>query len=196
MLYFLITYTIVLITAIWMTRIARRFFFRDRDGLRRIFNILDLQFPVSDSELTGMIRDMLPGVRKAVRLHLWVDFLFMAGLYPSIALLCYMLGEKTGMGIYFFWIIGALQGGAWLCDILENVFLLRKLRKPEPGKQFSSYSFFVYTKFIIAYAGLGVTLPVAFYFWMTGDFSTATVPYAMALLAETALALWLLNRVR
>ncbi|MBO9154411.1 hypothetical protein ACFOTA_19510 [Chitinophaga sp. GCM10012297] len=196
MLYLLITYTVLLTGAIWMTRIARRFFFRDKDGLRRVFNILDLQFPVSDDELTTMIANMLPGVRKAVRLHLWVDFLFMAGFYPTIALLCFMLGDKTGNGVYFFWLMGALQGVAWLCDIFENLWLLRKIRKPGPDRQFRTYSFFVYTKFILAYAGAGVTLPVAFYFWMTGDFEQATVPYAMALLAETALAVWLLGKVK
>ncbi|RPD39668.1 hypothetical protein [Chitinophaga barathri] len=196
MLYLLITYTILLITAIWMTKIARRFFFRDRDGLRRIFNILDLEFPVSDAELAGMIQNMLPGVRKAVRLHLWVDFLFMLGFYPFTAMLCLIIGYKTGIGAYFYSMMAALQGVAWGCDILENIYLLRKLRKPEPGKQFGTYSFFVYTKFILCYAGLGVTLPVAFYFWMTGDFEQATVPYAMALLAETALAVWLLQKVK
>jgi hypothetical protein len=196
MLYLLVTYTLLLIAAIWMRALARHFFFRDKDGLRRVFSIFDLQFPVSDKELTQMIGNMLPGVVKAVRLHLWVDFLFMAGFYPTIALLCIILGYKTGNGVYFFWLMGALQGVAWICDISENIWLLRKLRKPGPNKQFRTYSFFVYTKFILAYAGWGVALPVAFYFWMTGDFQTSTIPYAAAMLGETALAVWLLQKVK
>ncbi len=63
----------------------------------------------------------------------------MAGFYPSIAILCIIVGYKTDIGQYFFWLMAALQLAAWLFDMLENGYCLRKLRRPVPGATKSAF---------------------------------------------------------
>jgi hypothetical protein len=132
-----------------------------------------------------------PAAKKALRTQLWVDFLFMAGFYPSIAILCIIMGYKTDAGQYFFWLMAALQLFAWIFDILENGYCLHKLRKPVVGgtkNAFQSYSFSVYAKFILCLAGVAVSLPALFYCWITGNFDVNSLWYGGVLLIELLIA--------
>lgn len=192
MLYFMLSFTLMLFTALWMFLLGKKFSYRDTDGVDVPFTILDLQFPSSEQELSNIMKGLSPVVKKALRAHLWVDFLFMAGFYPSIAILCIIVGYKTDVGQYFFWLVAALQLFAWLFDILENGYCLRKLRKPEAGSPnaFQTYSFFVYTKFILCLAG-AIAIPALFYSWITGDFDTGSLWYGGIILAELMVALWI-----
>lgn len=197
--YFVILFTILLVTTLWMTALASRFRRQTKDLGDVPFSILDLQFPSSEAELYTLIRHLPPNARRALKAHLWVDYLFMAGLYPAIALLCLILGTKTGAGQYFFWLVAALQGFAWLFDAMENAWLLRKLRKPEPGsgkRAFRNYTFCVYAKFILAFLGVSVTLPVIFYFWMSGSFSLETLRYLGIVLAEIIVFILIARRMK
>lgn len=193
MLYFMLSFTLMLFTALWMSVLGKKFSYRNTDGVDIPFNILDLQFPSSEQELCNIMKGLSPAAKKAVRAHLWVDFLFMAGFYPSIAILCIIVGYKTDVGQYFFWLVAALQLFAWLFDILENGYCLRKLREPVPGatnNAFKSYSFFVYAKFALCLAGV-ISVPALFYSWITGDFETGSLLYGGIMLAEIAVAWWI-----
>lgn len=182
--YLVISMALMAATALWLMQIARRFRYNTRGGEAMPFTILDIQFPASEAEMDGMVRGMEPTAQRALKTHLWVDFLFMAGFYPAVALLCVIVGAKTGVGEYFFWLVGALQAVAWLADICENVYCLRKLRpKPVTGG-FKSYAMAVNIKFVLAFLGLAVTLPLVFYFWMTGEFRHSSVAYAGILTGE------------
>ena len=198
-LYFIILFTIFLETTLWMAALARRFRQHNKDLGNVPFTILDLQFPSSESELCQLIRDLPKDARKALHAHLWVDYLFMIGLYPAIALLCLVLGDKTGAGQYFFWLIAALQLFAWLFDVLENAYLLKKLRKPvvkASGLSFKTYTFYVYAKFILAFLGVAVTLPVIFYFWMSGSFSEETLRYVGVAVAEVVVFMLIARKMK
>ncbi|SIN78644.1 hypothetical protein SAMN04488055_1342 [Chitinophaga niabensis] len=193
MLYFMLSFTLMLFTALWMLLLGKKFSYRDAAGVEIPFSILDLQFPSSEQELCNIMKGLSPVARKALRAHLWVDFLFMAGFYPSIAILCIIVGYKTDVGQYFFWLLAALQLAAWLFDILENGYCLRKLRKPvvaPTNNAFRSYSFFVYAKFALCLAG-GLSVPALFYCWITGDFETGSLLYGGIIVAEILIALWI-----
>ncbi|MRG44570.1 hypothetical protein GFS24_05565 [Chitinophaga sp. SYP-B3965] len=191
MLYFTISFSLMLFTALWMWALARKFQYRDAAGVETPFSILDLQFPSSEQELCNIIAGLSPAARKALRGHLWVDFLFMAGFYPSIAFLCIIVGDKTGAGQYFFWLMATLQLYAWMFDIQENGYCLRKLRKPVVSatkNAFQSYSFFVYAKFILCLTGVAVSVSALFYCWITGNFEMGSLWYVGVLLVELLIA--------
>lgn len=191
MFYFMISFTLMLFTALWMDVLGRKFRYRNTAGVEMPFNILDLQFPSSEREMCNIMAGLSPVAQKALRTQLRVDFLFMAGFYPSIAILCIIVGYKTDVGQYFFLLMAALQLFAWVFDILENGYCLRKLRKPVVGatnNAFQSYSFFVYAKFILCLAGVAVAVPALFYCWITGDFEMRSLWYGGLLLAELVIA--------
>lgn len=146
-----------------------------------------------------MIKGMSTGTQQALRTHLRVDFFFMAGTYPSIALLCILIGNKTGYGQYFFWLVAFLQLFAWIFDILENIYCLQKLRHPvvsDNAQIFRRYTFNVYAKFLIAITGLAITLPLAFYFWMSGDYWPDSLWYAGLMLAEVLVFFFVSKRIK
>lgn len=175
--HFILHFTFFLLTTLWMSDLARRFRTVDTDLGEVPFSIFDLLFPSSETELCKLLSRATPDGKRALRIHLWVDFLFMLAVYPMIAILCYALGEKTGIGKYFFWLVAALQFVAFLFDILENLYLLRRLRKPQASGGFGRFTFFVYAKFILSFLGVAVTLPLIFYFWMTGTTAAGTLQY-------------------
>jgi hypothetical protein len=182
--YLVISVALMAITALWLMQIAKKFRYTARSGEVLPFTIIDIQFPASEAEMDGMIAGMQPEARQALKAHLRLDFLFMAGFYPAIALLCIIIGAKTGLGEYFFWLVASLQGVAWAADICENVYCLRKMRHPPANGGFRSYSVFVNTKFVLAFLGGAVTLPLAFYFWMTGEFWHSSLLYLCILAGE------------
>lgn len=193
---FLVHFTLFLLTTLWMSALARRFRTMDTDVGEVPFSILDLQFPSSENELCMLMSRATPDGRKALRMHLLVDFLFMMGLYPMVAILCLALGEKTGAGQYFFWLVAALQFCAFLFDILENFYLLSRLANPKARGGFKTYKFYVFAKFILAFMGVAVTLPVIFYFWMTGVLALNTMGYLGIAVAEIVLFVLISRKMR
>ncbi len=171
----------------WMMSIGRHFVTVKKNP----FNIFDLEFPSSELSLKVLIRQMDAGVKKHVVRHLWVDFIFMAGAYPAIFLLCLKASFKMVFwGKWIFLILAFLQILPWLFDILENLYLLRMVKKgsSEPagvtdgGSKANSpaYNFFqfcVKTKFLIALVGTVCSLFGLLYFWIVGDYQKENLPY-------------------
>jgi len=105
------------------------------------------------------IVEILSGINDKVKTilgyHLSFDFIFMAGVYPGIACLCMMAAGKTRRksikGILL--ALAFLQVIAWIFDIIENYYLLKWLKAPVIGDEFSFYHVVVYSKWIIALTG-------------------------------------------
>src|SRR4051794_25400728 len=121
-------------------------YFYTKDVVIRKFSILDLALAASPVELVNIIKglyDLPPEQSKkavnALRGQLYVDFLFMPCAYGSIFLLCLKVAERmeVSIGYYIFAAFAWLQLVAWLCDIIENVYLLGKIR-PDPVLSASS----------------------------------------------------------
>jgi len=138
--------------------------------------IFNLEFPGSDDALTSLILRMDQGVRKEVKKHLLVDYLFMLGTYPGIAILCFIAARSvyadSHLGSNILHIAGMSQIVAWLCDAIENRMLLQKLKKPVPPNE-ATYNFFkwiVGIKFFIALTAITSTIFTMLYIWLIGGF--------------------------
>ncbi len=186
--YFFILFACMLVFSTIMDVLATRFVTVTR--VQRKFTIFDLEFTATPAELAGIIKgiDKLGDtawsarVRKALRLHLLTDFLFMFCVYPGIAMLCVKTASKmAGIGEVIFMALAVAQIFAWLFDIIENVYLLNKLRKPEIStlKVHKMYKRVVMTKWAIAITGAICSIFGLLYFWIVGEFSrpSAFVPF-------------------
>jgi len=94
-------------------------------------------------------------VKAILGYHLSFDFIFMAGCYPGIASLCMMASAKvTNKNLKrILFILAFLQIFGWTFDVIENYYLLKWLKNPLIGDEFSFYHVVVYSKWIIALTG-------------------------------------------
>ena len=99
-------------------------------------------------------------VKTILSYHLSFDFIFMAGCYPGIACLCMMAAEKLKSRNWkrILFVLAFLQLFAWTFDIIENYYLLKWLGQPVIGDEFGFYHSVVYSKWIIALAGVLLAL--------------------------------------
>jgi hypothetical protein len=161
-----------------MMKQAAKFFSGKR---RKKFSMLELQFPSSPAELSSVLSGIddvpqlpPPGpveIKGALRGQLFVDFLFMPAAYCGIFLLCIISAHRIDGWIgYFFIFAGWLQLVAWILDILENIFLLSKLRKPTPPGDltFNTYQWLEGFKWGISLISLFLALGALGYCWLMG----------------------------
>ena len=154
----------------------------------RKFSILDLQFPATALELATYIRGifLLPKELsskslRALKGQLYVDFLFMPFAYGVIFLLSMLLSHKMNyLGNYIFSTIAWLQIIPFLCDMAENIYLLRKIRPdvtPSRPLIHKMYQLIVKIKWGIAVVAVVFCLSASCYFWLTGNFSNSSLRY-------------------
>lgn len=162
-------------TFIMMKRIAKSFFTMEPDC--QPFSIFNLEFPGSEAALTSLMLKMDMPVKKKVRQHLKIDFLFMLAVYPGIAMLCYKLALNIRLdsfiGHYILTLVAISQGLAWLFDVLENTMLLRKIKSPFVGSDglYRLYKWMVGLKYFIVLTGINSFFFVTAYVWVIGNFS-------------------------
>jgi hypothetical protein len=184
---------LLLITIFIMMRQSRQFY--TMDVVMRRFSILDLQFPGSPNEIPAIIKGVyaLPVVQQAktlsaLRGQLWVDFLFMPAAYGSIFLVCIKVAEKMNpAGTSLFTWLAWLQLLPWLCDVAENIYLLRKTAPNVPASTktvHKAYQWLEITKWGISSIGMVCGLSALLFFWVTGDFDSASLHYLLILVAE------------
>ncbi len=172
-----------------LEQVATRFV---KDKARRVqrFSIMDLEFPADKEDIERILCDILRlgeeralQIRRALRTHLYLDYLFMPGAFGAIFLLCMMIAGKFPSGSpgqTGFALLAWAQLAAWACDFAENSVLLRQIRKdPRPMGQFAFTSFvtLVWAKWIIALAGIALGLSMAGYFWLKGGYGAQTLGY-------------------
>ena len=94
-------------------------------------------------------------VKTILGYHLSFDFIFMAGCYPAIACLCMIASAKVaGKNLKrILFILAFMQIFGWTFDVVENYYLLKWLKNPVIGDEFSFYHVVVYSKWIIALMG-------------------------------------------
>ena len=171
-------FILCIFTTYAMMKQAAKFFSGKR---RKKFSMLELQFPSSPAELSSVLSGIddvpqlpPPGpveIKKAVRSQLLVDFLFMPAAYGGIFLLCMISAHRIGGGLqYFFIFAGWLQLVAWIFDIIENIFLLNKIRKPTPPGDvtFNTYQWLEGFKWGISLISLFLALGALGYCWLMG----------------------------
>jgi len=161
----------------------------------RKFSIIDLEFPASALELVTFIKGifLLPvelskKSLRAVRGQLYFDFLFMPATYGSIFILCMKVSMKmTSFGHELFAILAWLQLIPLLCDIIENIYLLNKIR-PEPviskPAVHKAYLILEIFKWGIALTAAVCSIAAIFYFWLVGWYSYHSIHYLLIITAE------------
>jgi len=192
-LWFCVGFALVQITSLWMQKLGNQL--KTRDGSLHKFSIMDLEFPSSAQDMVNVINGIyrMPEMEikkclKALKFTLIVDFLFMPAIYGCIFLLCMHVAHKTmHINPAVFETLAWLQVFAWLCDIFENAYILRKIHPdstPSGKMSHAIYTAVVYSKWGIALIG-GICASMAiFYFWLSGRYNPDNLFFAMVLIAE------------
>lgn len=168
----------------------------------RKFSLFDLQSPATPLELATYINGIyiLPAELKKSSLRslkaiLFLDFLMMPFLYGSIFLLCMQLsGKFTGAGHPFFAILAWLQIVPWLCNVIQNIFLLKKIHpktEPSTSSVFALMQIFGLSKWILSLGVLVICISILVYLWLEGNYRTNSLYFFIIILAEILLFLFL-----
>lgn len=193
---FCIAFGVLLITSFIMSRLSRHFY--THDVLERKFSIMDLQWPASPLELVNLVDGIyklpLPKQQRTLRAlkkHLYVDFIFMPAAYGSIFLLCMNISWKMSLaGPYLFAGLAWLQIVAFILDVIENIYLLKKIgpkiSEASPGTH-KAYGYLERFKWGIALLALICALSALLYFWLVGRYSVGSLKYAAIIVVEIVL---------
>ncbi len=173
--------------------------FYTKDVVLRKFSIMELELPSTPAELTNLIKGLYKlsdtqskKVLKALKGQLYIDFLFMPFAYGSIMLLCMQVAKKMDLsfGINVFMIFAFSQLIPWLCDIIENIYLLRKI-DPKVVESSSAvhkaYLIMECIKWGIALISIICAVSAIFYFWLTGHYAVGSLNYLLIILIEIVL---------
>ena len=114
---------------------------------------LELFYP--KEKIVGIFSGISDKVKTILSYHLSFDFIFMAGCYPGIASLCMIASAKVASKNLkrILFILAFMQIFGWTFDVVENYYLLKWLKNPVIGDEFSFYHVVVYSKWIIALMG-------------------------------------------
>jgi hypothetical protein len=204
-IWFCITFSVMLTTVFIMNLQSRKFY--TQDVILRKFSIIDLEFPASAQELVNIIKGIyaLPGGQsqrtlRSLRGQLYVDFLFMPAAYIGIFILCMQVSSKMShFGHYVFAVLGWLQAIPWICDIIENIYLLNKIR-PEPmistPSAHKAFERLEVLKWGIPLLGTVCSFSALFYFWLTGLYSPDSLPYILIIVGEIIIFMIARQKVR
>ncbi len=192
-IYFCIAFGAMLVISFIMNQQSKNFY--SMHMVIRKFSIIDLEFPPSAMELAIFIKGifLLPDELSKKSLHalkgqLYLDFIFMPAVYGSIFILCMKVSMKmTSFGHVFFAILAWLQCIAWLCDIIENIYLLNKIKsQPVVSKPavHIAYQINEIIKWGIALTAVVCCVAAIFYFWLVGLYSHNSINYLLIITAE------------
>ena len=170
----------------------------------RKFSMIDLQFPASPLELVHYIKGIFllpePATRKVVknlRGQLYIDFIFMIAAYGAIFILCMKVSLKMEwIGQWIFAIFAWLQLVPLLCDTIENIYLIKKI-KPNPAPSSKAVHKLMQrvelVKWIIPLTAIVCCLAAMAYCWITGNYSYNSMEYLVLVIAEIALFIILIK---
>lgn len=175
-------------------------YFYTKDVVLRKFSIMDIEFASSPQEMLNIIKGMYalsPEQSKkavgALRSQLYVDFLFMPATYVGIYVLCMEVSAKMHYaGKDIFLVLAWLQAIAWLCDIIENIYLLNKIKRNPVLSTPSVHRLYLCLealKWGMALVGFVCAFAAVFYFWTSGNYSYHSLKYLLIIVAEIALFL-------
>ena len=181
--------------------------FYTMDVVKKKFSIMDLELPATATELVNLIKGLFdtavaPKSARAVKGQLWIDFLFMPCAYGSIFIICMLISNKMdSFGINVFKILAWAQAVPWLLDIIENIYLLSKIKKIEtmcsnnnfdrrratskPGIH-KAYLIMEGFKWGIALLAVNCAVAAIFYFFLSGHYGLHLLNYLLIVIAEIA----------
>lgn len=191
--YFCITFGAMLLIYFIMSLLSKNFY--TLHVYVRKFSMIDLESPASSLELATFLKgifklpvDLAQKSLRSLKGHLFLNFIFMPLIYGSIFLLCMKISIKlTSFGHYFFAILAWAQIIPWICDIIENIYLLQKIRPDSEASTSSvhkAYQIIEIGKWGIALIAMVFSITAMFYFWLTGRYAYDSIQYLLIILAE------------
>lgn len=175
-------------------------YFYTKDVVVKKFSIMDLEAPATAVELVNLIKGLYkleqPKSRKAVRAvraQLLLDFIYMPCAYGSVFIVCMLVATKMQtFGVDIFIALAWLQIIPWLCDIIENIYLLSKIKPNPPTSTKTTHSLFLRmqaVKWGIALLGAVCSIAAIAYFWLSHNYSPQVLHYALIIIGEIILFL-------
>jgi len=151
---FLFCFGIALATAFCMKWMEKDLLYQGK-----LFTVIGLELSYPQDKVAAILSGIDPSVHQVLTYHLSFDFMFMMGVFPGVAAFCMMGRTKIShfilrrilLSLAFFQFI------AWGCDIFENLSLLTWM-KNGTVKNFETYHFIVYTKWILVCAGIAFAI--------------------------------------
>jgi hypothetical protein len=188
-----ITLGIALFATIIMSRQGRHFY--TKDAVVRQFSIMDLEVATKPEEISNIIKGMYvlpePQSSKAIKSlkgQLYTDFIFVPAIYGSVFLICMQIACKMSHGgEYIFAVLAWLQALPFLCDIIENIYLLNKIKadsKPSSPGVHAAYQKLEIVKWGLSLTGGVCALSALFYFWVAGYYSVDSLKYLLIIVVE------------
>jgi hypothetical protein len=192
---FTITFGLMLLFSFIMAVQGSHFY--TYDHVEKKFSIMELEMPATPLELVNLIRglyklstrDKALKAIKSLRYQLYLDFLFMPCAYGTIFILCMLVSAKmqSSFGHTIFTILAWAQLIPWLCDIVENIYLLRKI-KPKPVLSsltvHKAYLRMEYCKWGIALGATICAVTAICYFWLAGNYVVNSLNYLAIIAVE------------
>ncbi len=175
--------------------------FYTKDVVIRKFTIFDLQLAANPKEMANIIRGIYElqqsqskKTLNALKGQLYVDFLWMPCAYGSVCLLCMRVAERMSfsLGYNVFMGLGWLQMAAWICDILENIYLLGKIHPDAFIQNLSLHKTYLRmeaVKWGLVLTGAVFAVSAICYFWLSGHYSFKSLPFVFIVLGEILLFL-------
>jgi len=200
-LLFSICFGLMLLVSFIMMVLSRRFY--TNDVIIRKFSIMELEVPATAQELVNIVKGLflLPADKSkkavsALKTQLWLDFLFMPLAYGSIFLLCWRVAHKMDLSAgkqVFLWLAYA-QALPFLFDIIENIYLLQKIKQQtavqaSTDKTHTAYLYMELAKWGIALTATTCGLSAISYFWLTGSYTHSSFIFLLIVLAELLVVL-------
>ncbi len=196
---FCITFGLMLLFSFIMSIQATHFY--TRDGVVKKFSILELEMPATPKELANLIKGLYklpeehPATKKAstaLKAQLYIDFLFMPCAYGTIFILCMLVSAKMQYsgGAKIFSILAWAQIIPWICDIIENIYLLRKIKPHPVESKRSVHTAYLRMEIIKWGITLGATIcsvAAICYFWLAGNYEVSSLNYLLVLSGEVIL---------
>lgn len=191
---FCISFGFMLILSFFMGLQSKRFY--TKDVVVKKFSIMDLEMPATARELVNLIKglyklpeDVSKRSIRALKGQLYLDFLFMPCAYGSIFIICMLVSGKMQMsfGMNVFSVLAWLQIVPWICDIIENIYLLRKI-KPDPvlssDAVHKAYLIMEGVKWSIALIATVCAVTAICYFWLSGHYAIHSLYFLLAIIIE------------
>lgn len=212
-LLFCVLFGLLLIVTFIMMRQSENFY--TKDPIVRKFSIMEVEVPATYKELTNIIKGLysLPQEESQKSLNslkgqLLLDFIFMPLAYGSIFFLCFRVAHKMQLsaGRLVFIVLAFLQVLPLICDIIENIYLLGKIKSLRQEndvrdlnqskiqeKKHKRYLWMEAAKWGISLTATVCAISAICYFWLTGNYTSSSLYFMLIVLAE-AFLFWLLAK--
>ena len=192
--YFCVSFGAMLVISFIMNRHSRHFY--TLHVFVRKFSMIDLELPASPLELVTYIKGIFklpPALAKsssqALKANLSLRFLLAPFAYGSLFLASMQLAVRlASFGHWLFGFLAWLQIIPLVCDVLETVYLLKRI---DPGveiptpKVYKAFQLTALCKWACILVTVVFIVSTVLYLWLTGSYGPFFPHYLLIVASET-----------